>query len=109
YNHAIAVRSSDAALYFNRGLAWLAMQQHAEALADFDLAGRQPNHAEALHMRANTLRVLRRHEEAAASYAQAVSHNPDLKLLIGDVLHTQMQLCDWTDYAGQVQRILQKV
>jgi predicted O-linked N-acetylglucosamine transferase (SPINDLY family) len=99
YDQAIAIEASIPTLYFNRGLARFALQQHEEAVADLTSAlARKPDYAEALQARGNALRALRRDEEAAASYLEAASLSCSLQYVLGDALHSKMQVCDWHAY-----------
>jgi predicted O-linked N-acetylglucosamine transferase (SPINDLY family) len=48
-------------------------------------------------------------EAAVASYEKAFSLKPDIDYLLGMLLHTRMQLCDWTEFYGNLVQVLGKV
>ncbi|MBM3273443.1 hypothetical protein FJY94_09485, partial [Candidatus Kaiserbacteria bacterium] len=49
----------------------------------------------------------RRHEEALASYERSLELKPDADYVLGDLVHTQMKICDWTDLEARCQTLEQ--
>lgn len=75
---AIQVRPGNPAPYFNRGIAFQALQQFDAAIASFDQAiALKPNYAEAWSNRGIALQADKRLEAAVASYDKAVAIKPD--------------------------------
>ena len=60
----------------------------------------KPDYAEAYANRGNVLKDLKRLDEALASYESAIDLNPDIDFILGDSLHTKMNLCIWDDLAN---------
>ena len=79
---ALALRSNDAPVLTNLGVAHHKLGQIAEALDCFDKAITvKPDFASAHHNRANLLREAKRHAEARKSYDQALALQPDNALI----------------------------
>jgi len=83
----------------NRAMALFDIGRQDEALASLDRAlALRPDYREALYNRAGLLDALRRFSEAADTYARlwALSHDrPDV---LGSLLQSRMNACDWTDF-----------
>ena len=75
---AIRLNPDDAAAYFSRGFAKVALGRHEEALGDYDEAIRlNPDFAEAYFDRGAAKRALGRRKEGAADLLEAMDLNPD--------------------------------
>ena len=106
YDKAIALKPDYAEAFNNRGIALQDLKRLDEALASYDKAvALKPDYADAFNNRGNALRGLRRLDEALASYDKAVALKPDYEFVFGMKLHTQMNLCDWSDLPGQLDRL----
>ena len=71
-----------AQLYSNRSAAFCGMERYAEALQDADCTVRQnPTWAKAHSRRANALHALRRIDEARSAYEQALTLDPQNRLV----------------------------
>ncbi len=114
-----AVESTDRALkingnlgeaHNNRGNALRDLGHYEAALASFDTAvALMPRFAGAHVNRGNVLRDIGRFEAAVESYDRALQLKPDFPFLNGTRLHTKMQICDWSDFDGQVRDLAQKI
>ena len=103
---AIEINPNSASAYSNRGLALQDLKRTDEALASYDKAiALKPDYAEAFNNRGIALQDLKRLDEALASYDKAVALKPDYEFVFGMKLHTQMNLCDWSDLPGQLDRL----
>jgi predicted O-linked N-acetylglucosamine transferase (SPINDLY family) len=101
----IALQPQDAEAWYARGLAMRAVHRHAEALADFDSALQlRPQSADILYRKAEALRDLRRHAEAATCFARVIELEPGSDYALGNLIQARLQICDWTDYAQNLQR-----
>ena len=67
----------------------------------------KPDYAEVWSNRGNALNSLKRHEGALASYERSVAVKPEIDFILGDIVHTQMKICNWTNL-GQRRRILEE-
>jgi len=98
YERAIKLKPDYAKAWNNRGVALGDLKRHEEALASYDRAIKlKPDYAEAWNNRGVALGDLKRHEEALASYERSIELKPDADYILGDLVHTQMKICDWTD------------
>jgi len=105
-DRAIALKPDYAEAWSNRGNALGDLRRHEEALASFDRAiALKPDYAEAWLNRGNALGELRRHEDALASCDRAIALKPDANYILGDLVHRQMKVCDWTDLDGRCQTL----
>jgi protein O-GlcNAc transferase len=98
YQRCIELKPDYAEAWSNRGNALKELKRHEEALASHQRCIElKPDYAEAWNNRGNALNDLKRHEQAMASYEQAYKIKPEIDFLLGSLIHTQMQICDWTD------------
>jgi protein O-GlcNAc transferase len=108
YGAAILAGPEDPALYYNRGITQLALNLGDRAIEDFDKAlAIKPDHVEALIGRGHACMDLKRYDDAAKSYLEAYSQDPNVPFLMGYLAHAQAQICDWSDYDGTVQRVVE--
>src|SRR3954469_18735930 len=83
----------------NRAMALYDVGRKDEALASLDSAlALRPDYREALNNRAGLLDALRRFSEAADTYARLWPLAPDQPQVLGSLLQSRMNACDWTDY-----------
>lgn len=100
------VRPDWAEVHVNRGNALQGLKRHGEAVGCYDMALLcDPDNVEAHANRAGTLVLLDRIEDALAAYRRVVALQPDHPWAVGQVLHTQMQLSDWTGFHEQLEDI----
>ena len=103
YDRAIRLKPDFVEAHFNRGVALSALKRFEEALQACDRTIRiKPDYAEAYSNRGTVLAELKRFEEALHSYDRAIRLKPDIDFLRGDILHTKMKICDWSNYDGSV-------
>ena len=55
------------------------------------------------------LNDLKRLEEALASYDKAIALKPDCEFLLGDMIHTKMMICDWSNLEAQIAQLVNKI
>lgn len=93
-----------------RGNVLARLGRPVDALASYDRAlAAQPDYGLALINRANVLGLLGRPEEAVASYRQGRNLNAATVETLGQLLHQQLQVCDWTDYDATRALIAQRI
>jgi protein O-GlcNAc transferase len=83
----------------NRAMALYDVGRRDEALASLDAAlALRPDYREALNNRAGLLDAVRRFGEAADTFARLWALSPDQPNVLGNLLKSRMNACDWTDY-----------
>ena len=119
YEKAIAIKPDSAEAHDNLGIAYayngLGIAIHS--LGQLDAAIKcyknalaiKPDYADAYANRGNVLKDLKRLDEALASYESAIALNPDLDWMLGDSLHTKMNLCIWDDLANRLDELKTKI
>jgi predicted O-linked N-acetylglucosamine transferase (SPINDLY family) len=109
-NTAIRLKPDDADAYSNRGNVLKELKQFDAALESYDKAIElKPDFANAHYNLGHTLFEAKKFEAAVASYEKAFSLKSDIDYLLGMLLHTRMQLCDWTEFYGNLVQVLGKV
>jgi len=104
YERSIELKPDYAEAWSNHGIALNDLRRHEEALASYERAiALKPDYAEAWNNRGVTLNDLKRHEEALASYERAIELKPDGDYWFGDLVHTQMKICDWKELEQRCQ------
>ena len=97
-DQSLAVDPNNAQAWSNRGIALNDLKRHEEALASYERSIElKPDYAEAWSNRGNALNILKRHEEAIASYERSIELKPDADVVLGNMVHAQMKVCDWAD------------
>jgi protein O-GlcNAc transferase len=106
YTSALAIKPDDADILCDRGNALLELKRHEEAILDYERAlAIRPRFAEAYYNRGVALSAMARHQEAAEQFAELLRIEPDFPYARGELLYSQLNSCNWTDYANHVQRI----
>ena len=96
FDKAIAIKSDYTDAYTNRGMAQRALKQMDAAIISFGHAlAIDPTHVDAYNSRGNTFRDLENLEAALIDYRQTIDLKPDYSYILGMLLHTKMQICDW--------------
>ncbi len=94
----------------NRAMALFDVGRQDEALASLDRAlALRPDYREALNNRAGLLDATRRFAEAAKTYARLWALSPDQPNVLGHLLQSSMNACDWTDYEKNSAEIIARV
>jgi predicted O-linked N-acetylglucosamine transferase (SPINDLY family) len=110
YERSIQLKPDYAEAWSNRGNALNDLNRHEEALASYERSIQlKPDYAEAWSNRGNALNDLNRHEEALASYEQSIQLKPDAKFVLGNLINTKMQLCDWANLEDQLASLKARV
>jgi predicted O-linked N-acetylglucosamine transferase (SPINDLY family) len=110
YERAIALKPDHADAHLNRGNVLVALEAHVDALSAFDrVIALRPGDADAFRRRGNVFLTLGRLDEALADLRQARSFDPHLPLAQSAIMAAGLELCDWTDYAADRDRLLAHV
>jgi len=100
----------NAELILNHGILLAEEKRHEEALASYERAIEfKPDYAEAWLNRGVALNDLKRYEEALANYERAIELKPDGDFWFGDLIHTQMKICDWKELERRCQVLEQRL
>jgi predicted O-linked N-acetylglucosamine transferase (SPINDLY family) len=110
FDRAIALQPAYAEAFNNRGVVLRELGRTEEALRSCERAiVLKPDFADAFKTRGDALRGLGRLPDAIQSYERARALDPVLPYVDGLILHARMILCDWTDLAPAVARVLDGV
>jgi predicted O-linked N-acetylglucosamine transferase (SPINDLY family) len=110
YNKATALKSDFAEAYNNRANVLNALGCYAEALTSCDKAiALIPDLVEAHVNRGDVLRNLKRPDEAVVSFERAMRLKPDYDFLHGELIYTQMTICDWSTFEIHFSELVRKM
>ncbi len=94
----------------NKGLTLHELKRYDEALHHFDKALiLKPDYVECWLNKVATLHEIERYDEAIAHYDKALSLKPAIDWAFGDLLHTKMKICNWSDFKESLEKISIKV
>ncbi|MDA9767008.1 tetratricopeptide repeat protein [Candidatus Thioglobus sp.] len=110
YEKAVAIKPGYSEAHNNLGNAFKNLAKLDAAVKCYERAvALKPDYAEAYHNLGNSLLSLKRLDEALASYERAIVLKPDINFILGDLLHTKMQLCIWDDLSSQLDELKNKI
>ena len=110
YEKAVAIKPGYSEAHNNLGNAFKNLAKLDAAVRCYEKAvALKPDYAEAYHNLGNSLLSLKRLDEALASYESAIVLKPDINFILGDLLHTKMQLCIWDDLSSQLDELKNKI
>ncbi len=102
YKHALELKPDYAEAWINYGNALSDLKRYEEALTSYEQAIQlEYANAEAWHNRGTVLNSLKKHEDALDSYERAIKLKPNLDFLLGNLIHTQMKICNWTELTSR--------
>jgi predicted O-linked N-acetylglucosamine transferase (SPINDLY family) len=101
----------DGEALYGRASALLRLQESLElAVADFaKAADRGIDRAESLVGAAAALAELQRHAEAAECLAELLEIAPEREYARGSLMHSRLQICNWSDLSARTARIIHDV
>lgn len=109
YDMAINLNPDYSEAWHNKGFINAELKQYERALSFYEKAiDLRPSFALAWYNKGMALSDLKRHQDALVCYKKAFENDPDIDWLPGQMLHTKMLLCDWSDFE-QEQAILKKL
>jgi protein O-GlcNAc transferase len=107
YEKALALRPNLSEAWIGRGITFVQLKRNDEAFAAFAKAiSLNPNSAEAWSDLGHGFLELGRYDEAFVAYDKAIVLNPALEAIAGNRLYSKLQLCDWTNLATDVAKVL---
>jgi predicted O-linked N-acetylglucosamine transferase (SPINDLY family) len=110
YNKALSLKPDHAEAWSNKGVVLHETHRYGEAITHFDQAlSLNPHYHDALANKGVTLSELKRYDEAITHYDKALSLKPDIDWTSGDLLHTKMKICSWSDLEESLEDISKKV
>jgi predicted O-linked N-acetylglucosamine transferase (SPINDLY family) len=110
YDEALSLRPNYAEAWSNKGNALYELKRFDEAIAHHDKAlSLKPDYAEAWSNKGVTLHELKHFDEVIAHYNTALSLKSNINWVAGDLLHTKMKICSWSDLAESLNDISKKV
>jgi protein O-GlcNAc transferase len=110
YDRALALRPDLAEVWLGRGRIFIDLKRYDDALLAYDKAlALKPQLAEAWLGRGDIFAEFRQYDDALAAYDRAVALKPDLNGAAGAKLLAMLYTCTWTDWAGEVDRVLTAV
>jgi protein O-GlcNAc transferase len=116
HDKAIAIDSDLMEAWVGRGISLLELRRFDEALAAYEKAlavmpndGARQDRGVVLYNCGILLVLAGRHDDAVASFREAVELDPDVKLALGHVVSSRMQICDWNGLSDDLTRVLSQV
>ena len=107
YDRAIEINPGYVEALCSRGNAFVFMGNMEAALGSCNKAvAIKPDYAEAFNNRGNIYIALKKYELAINDFKKAYSLNPKGLYLAGTLIHTQMQICDWSDYEDGIRSVI---
>ena len=107
FDRAIALQPRAAQAHNMRGIALYALKRYVDAADAYVTAlTLQPDYAKAHFNLGMLLAEAGQFDQARIAYEHAATGNPDLPQLQGNLLHVNLQLCDWRDYDKSVAAVL---
>lgn len=94
----------------NRGNSFYSLGYYEEALTHHEKAIQlKPDFAAAWRNKGLVLNDLKRFDEAVAHYQQALTLDPSIDWAHGDLLHTKMRICDWSNFSISLEKLTSEV
>ncbi|NBU72576.1 MAG: tetratricopeptide repeat protein, partial [Bacteroidetes bacterium] len=97
-DRALELKPNLAEAWVNQANVLVDLDRHMEALIGYVQAiNINPEDPEIWSNQGIVLNHLKRHEEAMASFERALQLKPGIDHALGDLVHTQMNICDWNN------------
>ena len=109
-SRSLSLQDRNAQAHANLASALVILKRPQVALEHYDRAlALDPHFAGVHHNRGNVLQMLGRHMEATRCFEQLLTATPEADFALGNLLHSRAQACDWSDFEGTRQKLLQGV
>jgi predicted O-linked N-acetylglucosamine transferase (SPINDLY family) len=110
FKKAIALNPQSPEVFYNLGKAYDALKEYKEAVRCYDIAIQiWPDFAQAHFNKATALADLGLNELAVVEYRHAQSLKPDMEFLCGNLIHTEMKICDWDKLNSKIKGLMDAV
>lgn len=110
YDQAISVKSDYVEAYNNSGVVLQELKHFEQALVIYDqVISIKSDYADAYFNSGVVLQEFKRYDEVTAFFNKVLNIKPNYKLLIGQLQHVKMVMCDWENFENQRNLILQKI
>ena len=110
HKKAVELAPNNPEAWLNYGKTVFNLGWHDEAIAHYDQAlALKPDYAEGWSNKGITLHELKCFDEAIAHYDKALSLKPNIDWVSGDLLHTKMKICSWSNLSGDLEGIAKRV
>ena len=110
YEQAISIKSDYVEAYNNSGVVLQELKHFEQALVIYDqVISIKPDYADAYFNSGVVLQEFKRYDEVTAFFNKVINIKPNYKLLIGQLQHVKMVMCDWENFEKQRNLILQKI
>jgi predicted O-linked N-acetylglucosamine transferase (SPINDLY family) len=107
YDQALAINKELIECLVNKGAALNELKRYEEAITHYDKAlSIKPDYAEAYCNKGVTLIELKRYEEAITHCDKALSLKPDIDWLLGNLLYSRIQICEWSEIESDTQTLI---
>ena len=104
---ALSLKPDYSNAWFNKGLALNELKRYEEAISHYDKAlSIKSDYAEAYCNKGVTLIELKRYEEAIIQCDKALSLKPDIEWLLGNLLYSRIQICEWNNFESSIQTLI---
>ncbi len=109
-NKVIELKPELVQAYNNRGNVKSQLKKFNEALIDYEKAIQlKPNFAEAHNNKGIVLNENYKFKEAIESYTKAIEINPNINFLLGSLIFSKLNICDWEQYTENINLINNKI
>ena len=106
FNRTIDIKSDFFEAYNNKGNVLVRLGRLDEALKSYNKAIEiNPNNLLSYIFKGHALLEIRNLDEALKSYQNAYSINPNHPLLLGYILNTKAQICDWENFNENIEKL----
>lgn len=110
YERALTIYPAYADALVNKGATLKDLKRYKEAIICAEHALRiNPNLAEAWVNKGIALKEFKQYEDVIACYESAISLKPEIEWLFGELLHTKMKICMWTDFEASLDSLVNKI
>jgi len=110
YKKALNINPNDADTHNNLGIAFDELELLDDAIQCYhDAVAIQPELASPYNNLGHTLCKLHRYQEAILSYEKALTIKPNLDYLMGSILNTKMNCCNWDELKSLIGDVSQKI
>ena len=110
FGQVVKININSAEAHNNLGVALQALRRENEAEASFVHAIKlNPKFADAHYNLGLVLKKRGKIDEAEESYHRAKKINPDINYLLGSLLHSKMNNCEWEDLSNNIHELKAKI